>query len=65
MHWSAYRADAEESIMTLAEWIQLIHLGLWSKRLQSDYLAKAGSYRAEFIQTVHEMGRTGPFWQVG
>ena len=51
--------------MTLAEWTQLIQLGLWSKRLQSDYLEKAGSYRAEFINTVHGMGRTGPFWQVG
>lgn len=51
--------------MSLDEWMQLVHLGLWRGRMQPDYLARKGEYRAEFLATVHAMGRTGPFWQVG
>jgi hypothetical protein len=50
--------------MPLSDWVRLIHLGLWRNRMQSDYLARVGEYRAEFLNAVHEMGRTGSFWQV-
>ncbi|MCC6613094.1 MAG: hypothetical protein IT320_06415 [Anaerolineae bacterium] len=59
-----YDPLSEESIMSLAEWMRLVRVGLWRNRLQPDYLARVGEYRAEFLATVHEMGKTGPFWQV-
>jgi hypothetical protein len=64
-HWSSYDPISEESIMPLADWMQLVEIGLWRSRMQPDYLARVPEYRAEFLATVHAMGRTGPFWQVG
>ena len=45
--------------------MRLINLNLWRARLEDDYLARAGEYRAEFLATVHEMGYDGPFWRPG
>jgi hypothetical protein len=50
--------------MSLADWMRLVDIGLWRGRMQADYLARVPEYRAEFMTTVHEMGKTGPFWQV-
>lgn len=51
--------------MSLAEWMQLVNIEMWRSRMQSDYLARLGEYRAEFLKTIHKMGKTGSFWQVG
>ena len=64
-NWSLYNPDSEDSIMPLADWMRLVNVGLWRNRMQPDYLARVGEYRAEFLTTVHQMGKTGPFWQVG
>jgi hypothetical protein len=64
-NWSLYDPVSEESIMTLADWAQLVNIPLWRSRMQPDYLARRSEYRAEFINTVHQMGKTGPPWQVG
>ncbi|HVO69060.1 MAG TPA: hypothetical protein VMT24_03380 [Aggregatilineaceae bacterium] len=51
--------------MSLADWMRLVSIGLWRNRMQPDYLARVGEYRAEFMTIVHEMGKTGTFWQIG
>lgn len=64
-NWSLFTPASEDSMMPLADWMRLVRIGLWRNRMQPDYLARVGDYRAEFLATVHEMGKTGPFWQIG
>ena len=64
-HWSLYDPDSADSIMPLADWMQLVNVGMFRNRMKPDYLARVGEYRAEFLATVYGMGKTGPFWQVG
>lgn len=51
--------------MPLADWMRLVRLPMFHGRLQPDYLSRVPEYRAGFVKTIHEMGKTGPFWQVG
>lgn len=51
--------------MPLADWLQLVRLPLWRSRLQPDYLDRVAEYRADFLDELVAMGKTGPFWQVG
>jgi hypothetical protein len=60
-----YDPASVDSIMPLADWLQLVKVPFFRSRLQKDYLARKPAYRAEFINTIHSLGKTGPFWQVG
>ena len=51
--------------MPLADWMELAKVPMFRSRMRPDYLARKPEYRAEFIDTIHGMGKTGPFWQVG
>jgi hypothetical protein len=64
-NWSQYDSASEESIMPLADWMTLVKVPLFRSRMHPDYLSRVPEYRAEFVSTIHEMGKTGPFWQVG
>ena len=64
-NWSLYEPASEESIMSLADWLQLANLPLFRNRLDIDYLSRVSEYRVGFVDTIHAMGKTGPFWQVG
>ena len=63
--WSLYERRSEDSIMLLAEWMELVKIPLFRSRLHPDFLARVPEYRAEFVTTIHGMGKTSPFWQVG
>lgn len=64
-NWSRYDPVSEDAVMPLADWLQLVRLPLWRSRLQPDYLDRVAEYRADFLDELVAMGKTGPFWQVG
>lgn len=51
--------------MPLADWLELVKVPMFRRRMHPDYLSQVPAYRAEFVSAIHEMGQTGPFWQVG
>ena len=51
--------------MSLDEWMRLTGVPMFRNRLEPDYLSRVPDFRADFVKTIHNMGKTGPFWTVG
>jgi len=49
--------------MPLANWALLFSGPMFRNRLEPDNLSRTGEYMSEFFDTLHELGREGPFWQ--
>lgn len=61
--WSLYDAGSEQSIMPLRDWAYAMGAGVFSRRLEPDYLDHTDPYFEEFYQRLAEFGRTGDFWR--
>ena len=62
-NWSQYDPISEEAITPLADWALLFGGPMFRSRLEPDNLSRTGEYMSEFFDTLHELGREGPFWQ--
>jgi len=61
--WSRFDPVSEDAIMPVESWALLFAGPLFRARLEPDYLARSGEYRAEFARTLFgELGKSGPFW---
>jgi len=56
--WSLYDPVSADAIMPLADWALVFSGPLTRNRLEPDYLSRVQEYIA-----LHELGKTGPFWQ--
>ena len=49
--------------MPLADWALVFGGPLTRNRLKPDYLLRIQEYISELFVALHELGKTGPFWQ--
>jgi len=61
--WSLYDPISLDAIMPLADWALVFGGPLTRNRLKPDYLLRIQEYISELFVALHELGKTGPFWQ--
>ncbi len=64
-NWSAYNANSEESIMSVANWALVFSGSMCRDRLGLDILSRRSEYMSEIFRTLQGLGRQGSFWQPG
>ena len=53
----------EDGIIPLPDLIKLFSVDYFRRRLEPDYFSQRLKYRIGMIETLEEIGKTGPFWQ--
>jgi len=61
--WVRFDPATEDGIIPLADLVRLFSCEHFRKRLEPDYFSNRLQYRREFLSTLKEIRKTGPFWQ--
>ena len=62
-NWSLFDSGTEDGIVPLDDLVKLFSCEYFRRRVDPDYFSNRLEYRAEFLSTLKEIGKTGPFWQ--
>ena len=62
-NWSGFDSETEDGIVPLNDLVRLFSCEYFQRRLDPGYFSNRLEYRDEFISTLKEIGKTGPFWQ--
>jgi len=60
--WDDFDSEKEDGIIPLADLVRLFSIDFFRRRLDPDYVTHMPEYMAEFLATLKEIGKTGPFW---
>ena len=63
--WSKFDPESVDGIMPLGDYATLFGIQLFQQRLEPDYVLRLPQLMMEFISTLANLGKTGPFWQFG
>ena len=63
-NWRGFKAGTEEGVLTLPELAKVFSVGLFTRRLDSDYVSR-GMYFDEFLKALEEIGKLRPSWSPG
>ena len=61
--WVRFDPATEDGIIPLGDLVRLFSCEHFRKRLEPDYFSNRLQYRTEFLSTLKEIRKTGPFWQ--
>jgi hypothetical protein len=61
--WAGFDPTTEEGIFSLPDLVKLFSGSYFRKRLEPGWVSRSREYGLEMVQTLKEMGRTGPFWK--
>jgi hypothetical protein len=61
--WARFDPATEEGILPLPSLVKLFSVSYFRKRLEPGWVSRSREYGREMVQTLKEMGRTGPFWK--
>ena len=62
-NWVHFDPASEDGIIPLNDLVKLLACEYFRKRMEPDFFSKRLEYRTEFLSTIKEIGKTGPFWQ--
>ena len=62
-NWSLFDSETEDGIVSLNDLVKLFSCEYFRRRVDPDYFSNRLKYRTEFLSTLKEIGKTGPFWQ--
>jgi hypothetical protein len=62
--WAQFNRDTEEGIIPLTDLLKLFSGKMFRRRLDSDYLSHMMEYGIDFLNTLQEIGKVGPFWSL-
>lgn len=62
-NWASFVPGSDEGITPLPDMVKLFSGQYFRRRLDPDYVSHMFEYAAEMIQTLKEIGKTGPFWK--
>jgi hypothetical protein len=63
-NWPRFDPATEEGIIPLHDLTRLFSGKTFRKRLDPDYFSHMREYGADFMTTLQEIGKTGPFWSL-
>jgi hypothetical protein len=61
-NWARFDPETVEGILSLRDLVQLFSGSYFRRRLDPDWVSHIGEYLLELINTLNEIGKTGPFW---
>ena len=61
-NWADFSAEKEDGIIPLDDLLKLFSIEFFRRRLDVDYVSRIPEFMGEFFATLHEIGKTGPFW---
>lgn len=64
-NWALYDPESADGIMPLKDYATLFGVRLFRERLEPDYALRIAQLAPEWIATLAQLGKTGPFWQFG
>jgi len=63
-NWAQFDSATEEGIIPLDDLIKLFSGRDIRRRMDPDYFSHMSEYNADFMATLKEIGKTGPFWSI-
>ncbi|UCH21368.1 MAG: hypothetical protein JSU83_23190 [Deltaproteobacteria bacterium] len=63
-NWVGFESDTEEGIIPLPDLVRLFSGNYFRRRLEPDWVSRSREYGREMVETLKEIGKTGPFWQL-
>ena len=63
-NWAQFDPATEKGIIPLDDLIKLFSGRDLRRRLDLDYFSHKSEYGADFMETLQEIGKTGPFWSI-
>jgi hypothetical protein len=62
-NWTRFDPATEEGIIPLPALVKLFSGSYFRKRLDPGWVSNIREYGMELVQTMKEIGKTGPFWK--
>ncbi len=62
-NWASFLEGTEEGITPLPDMMKLFSGPYFKRRMNEDYVSHMFEYGREMVQTLKELGKTGPFWK--
>jgi hypothetical protein len=62
-HWASFVGGTDEGITPLPDMMKLFSGPYFKRRMDEDYVSHMFEYAREMVQTMKEIGKTGPFWK--
>jgi hypothetical protein len=62
-NWAPFVPGTDEGIVPLPDMLKLFSGPYFRRRMDTDYVSHMREYAREMIDTMKEIGRTGPFWR--
>jgi hypothetical protein len=63
-NWSLYTPLGEDYISPITEWAKIFRSKIFKNRLEPDYLSHSEEYVADYHNSLKEIGKTSPFFQI-
>lgn len=63
-NWSLYTPLGEDYILPITEWAKIFSSKIFKNRLEADYLSHSEEYVADYHNSLKEIGKTNPFFQI-
>jgi len=61
--WARFDPATEEGILTLLDLVKLFSGIYFRRRLDLDWVSHSREYVRKMVDTLAELGKTGPFWK--
>ncbi len=62
-NWKSFVEGTDEGILSLPDLVRLFTGPFFQRRMDEDYVSHMHEYLGGMIQTMKELGKTGPFWK--
>jgi hypothetical protein len=62
-NWARFDPSTEEGIIPLPDLVKLFSGSFFRRRLDPDWVSQRREYAREMVETLKEIGKTGPFWK--
>ncbi len=62
-NWKLFLEGTDEGILSLSDLLKLFSGPYFRRRLDENYVSHMRGYAREMVQTLKEIGKTGPFWK--
>ena len=62
-NWAQFDPATDEGLVPLTDLVKLFSGNYFCRRLDLDWVSRSREYGREMIETLKEIGKTGPFWK--